>query len=333
MTQLLLRLAILIAVFATVFLLSQLVLGIVLNRRAELGAINRRMLLLRTGHDRDAVRLTLLKAAPPVLGIDASLWRRAYVGLIRMIMTSGINVSVGTIMVGAGIAAGAIFVLILVLAISAKFGITLGVIQLIAIIAVIAGIGIPLMIVSRLAQRRRRRMQAQFPDALDIFVRSLRAGHPVSSAIELVTQEMQDPIGSEFGLVSDEVSYGADLTEALDGMAERWNMEDLRMFAVCVSVQSETGGNLAEILENLSRVIRDRAQMLLKVRALSSEGRMTGWMLTVLPVLSFLALFTYNPAFYLDVAQDRIFLIGFPMLIGLYAIGVFSIRRLTDLKV
>lgn len=333
MTPLLLRLAILIAIFATVFLLSQLAASTVLNRRAELGAINRRMVMLASGHDRDAVRLTLLKNAPPVIAHDAPIWQRAYVGVVRTIMTSGVNVSVRTVLAASGIATAVIFVFVLMFAMSAKFTLTPGVILIVFVVAGIAGFGVPLMVFSRFAQRRRKRMQEQFPDALDIFVRSLRAGHPVASAIELITQEMQDPIGSEFGLVSDEVSYGAELNDALSGMAERWDIEDMRMFTVCVSVQSETGGNLAEILENLSRVIRDRASMFLKVRALSSEGRMTGWMLTVLPVLTFLALFTYNPGFYLDVAQDPIFMIGFPSLIGLYVLGVFSINRLTDLKV
>ncbi|OAN56586.1 MULTISPECIES: type II secretion system F family protein [unclassified Sphingobium] len=332
MTPLLLRLAILIAVFATVFLLSQLVMSIILNRRAELGTVNRRMSMLRTGQDRDAVRTALLKNAPPTVAPDAPWWQRRHVGLIRMVMMSGISMSARNLLVGSGIASITLFVLMFLL-VAGRFSLTIGVVQLIAIMSVIMGAGLPLMVISHRAQRRRKRMQDQFPNALDIFIRSLRAGHPIASAIDLITQEMQDPIGSEFGLVADEVSYGAELNDALFGMAERWDLEDIRMFVVCVAVQSETGGNLAEILENLARVIRDRANLFLKVRALSSEGRMTGWMLTVLPVFAFTVLFTYNPGFYLDVAQDPIFTIGFPMLIGLYAIGVFSIRRLTDLKV
>ena len=176
-------------------------------------------------------------------------------------------------------------------------------------------------------------MEQQFPVALDIFTRSLRAGHPIAAAIQLVTEEMADPIGSEFGLVSDEVAYGADLSDALLAMAERWDLEDMRMFVVSISVQNETGGNLAEILENLSKVIRDRASMYMKVRALSSEGRMTGLMLTALPVLAFSALFMINPGFYLDVAQDPIFMIGFPGLLLLYLIGFISIRKIVDIKV
>jgi len=105
------------------------------------------------------------------------------------------------------------------------------------------------------------------------------------------------------------------------------------MFVVSLSVQNETGGNLAEILDNLSKVIRERHSMMLKVRALSSEGRMTALMLTILPVFAFTVLFLVNSSFYLDVADDPFFLPGFITLIVMYLIGFVTIRRLVDLKV
>jgi tight adherence protein B len=183
------------------------------------------------------------------------------------------------------------------------------------------------------AQKRIRKMQEQFPVALDVFVRGLRAGHPVAAALDLLTVEMPDPIGSQFGIVVDEVTYGANMRDSLTALAERWDLDDMRMFVVCLAVQNETGGNLAEILENLSKVIRDRASMLMKVRALSSEGRMTGVILTLLPVATFGGLFLLNPRFYLEVADDPLFLPGFLSLVLLYAIGFFTIRRMIDLKV
>jgi tight adherence protein B len=183
------------------------------------------------------------------------------------------------------------------------------------------------------ANRMRKKMQDQFPVALDVFVRGLRAGHPVAAALDLLTVEMADPIGSQFGIVVDEVTYGAELRDALHSMAERWDLADMRMFVVSLSVQRETGGNLAEILENLSKVIRERQSMMLKVRALSSEGRMTAVLLTALPILAFTALFTVNPSFYLDVADDPAFVPGFLSLLVLYGIGFFTIRRMVDLKV
>ena len=215
------------------------------------------------------------------------------------------------------------------------FGLLLGpgVILMVVVLAFAIAIGLPIMTVSRMAMNRRKRVEQQFPVSLDVFVRALRSGHPVAAAIELLTQEMDDPIGSEFGLVADEVSYGADLTDAIEGMAERWDLDDMRMFVVSLSVQMETGGNLAEILENLSEVIRARASLYLKVRSLSSEGRMTGWMLTVLPIVTFVGMFSVNPKFYLDVAKDPIFLFGFPGLMILYFIGVIWIRNLVNIKV
>lgn len=333
MSGLVVRLIVLVAIFASVFLISQVVLRMLADRRSEMRAVNRRLALLRSGIDRDQVKLSLLKNAPPRLSADAGLLDRMQVSLIRMVMMSGVRFTPRQLLVGTTIAFCALTGLILLLAFGANFNLTIGVVQLVLVISGLIAFGLPLIVISRLAQRRFKRMEEQFPIALDVFTRSLRAGHPIASALFLITEEMDDPIGSEFGLVSDEIAYGADLTDALLAMAERWDLEDMRMFVVSISVQSETGGNLAEILENLSTVIRARASMYMKVRALSSEGRMTGWMLTVLPIVTLLSMFAVNPGFYLDVAQDSIFLIGFPLLLLLYGVGVFAIRRMIDLKV
>ena len=333
MTPLLLRLAILVSVFAAVFLLSHVVVGTVVNRRAERSAVNRRLKMLRSGLDRETVHQTLLKNAPRALLSESAILERAYAALSRMVMTSGIPMEASRVLNGTALATVALFTIMLVIACSGRFHVTTGVVEIIAAMAIVVGAGVPLTLINRMAQRRYRLIQEQFPTCLDILVRSLRAGHPLASGIELITQEMEDPIGSEFGMVADEVSYGAELSDALLAMAERWNIEDMRMLVVCVSVQQETGGNLAEILDNLARVIRERADMYLKVRALSSEGRMSGVMLSVLPALAFVVLFAFNPSFYLDVAQDPIFTVGFSSLIALYILGVVWIRRLVDLKV
>lgn len=333
MNGLLIRLVVLIAIFGSVFLFSQLAIGYFVNRGSHRNAVNRRLTMLRSGIDREAVSESLLKNAPPVLGPDAGPVQKLYVRLVRTVMMAGVRFSTRQLLTGMAIGFCVLTGTILLLAIGAQFRLTVGVVQLVVVIAAAIAVGLPLLVISRLAQRRHKRMEEQFPIAIDIFTRSLRAGHPIASAIFLITEEMGDPIGSEFGLVSDEVSYGADLVDALLAMAERWNLEDMRMFVVSVSVQSETGGNLAEILENLSAVIRARASMYMKVRALSSEGRMSAWMLTALPVLTLLSMVVVAPSFYLGVAQDPIFVFGFGALIALYAIGVFIIRMIVDLKV
>ncbi|GAA4762566.1 type II secretion system F family protein [Novosphingobium ginsenosidimutans] len=333
MTALLIRLLVLIAIFGSVFLISQLLVGSYVNRRAERATINRRLALMQSGLDQEAVTGALLKNAPPTLGPEATYFEQAWVGFVRTVMMSGIQAQSRSLAFGMGVSFCALLLLITFIAWILKFPITAGVVMLVASVSLAISVGLPLLYVSRKAQKHRQRMEEQFPLALDIFTRSLRAGHPIASAISLVTDEMSDPIGSEFGLVADEVAYGAELTDALLGMAERWDLDDMRMFVVSVSVQSETGGNLAEILQNLSNVIRARASLYMKVRALSSEGRMSAVMLTALPILTLVGLFAINPGFYLDVATDPIFVIGFPALLVLYALGVLIIRRIVDLKV
>jgi tight adherence protein B len=212
-------------------------------------------------------------------------------------------------------------------------GISFGRLVMSAAFAGAIGVALPLMFLNFRANRTRRKMQEQFPVALDVFVRGLRAGHPIAAALDLLTVEMPDPIGTQFGLVVDEVTYGAELRDALQTMAERWDLDDMRMFVVSLSVQNETGGNLAEILENLTKVIRERHSMFLKVRALSSEGRMTAMMLTILPIATFTMLFLLSPAFFLDVANDPWFVPGFLFLLVLYLTGFFTIRKMVDLKV
>lgn len=320
------------AIFASIFLLSQTVMKVAFDGRSRSRAVNRRLKMIKSGVDRADV-MGVLKKHEPNASSAPGILARPYEKLRRNLMMAAVPLGMGQLLLAMfGLLAGALMIAS-VLTFTSGYTFTHGVIQLIVAVAIAASVGLPVMVLGMLAQKRRKKMQEQFPVALDIFVRALRSGHPVSSAMGLLTEEMEDPIGSEFGLVSDEISYGADLIEALDDMAERWDLDDIRMFVTCLAVQSETGGNLAEVLDNLSKVIRERASLYLKVRALSSEGRMTGWMLSILPVAAFVMLFLLNSEFYLQVADDPIFFIGFPMLIGWYLIGVLVIRKMVNLKV
>jgi tight adherence protein B len=251
-----------------------------------------------------------------------------------MLMQAQVTIPTSRLMLIIVVAPIAIFFLLLLLmAVWWGIGISFGRILISATFAGLLGAALPLMALNFKATRTRKKMQEQFPVALDVFVRGLRAGHPIAAALDLLTVEMPDPMGTQFGLAVDEVTYGAELRDALQSMAERWDLDDMRMFVVSLSVQSETGGNLAEILENLSQVIRERQSMMMKVRALSSEGRMTAAMLTILPIFTFVMLFLFNPSFFLDVANDPWFVPGFAMLMGLYVIGFVTIRKMVDLKV
>lgn len=332
MTLTALRILALILIFAATLLAVEGALSWLRNRRGTERTVNKRLAMIASGFDRSEILNKLRRDQSDAFAIPGT-FGMALRQIERTLHGAGLAIPARrllAIMVGAVVL---LFVVISILAGLAGHGMTPGTILMIATFSVATGFGVPLMILSRISDRRRRRIEEQFPTALDVFVRGLRAGHPIAAALDLLTVEMPDPIGSEFGIVVDEVTYGADLRDALQNMADRWGMRDMHMFVVCLAVQSETGGNLAEILENLSRVIRERASMLMKVRALSSEGRMTAVILTSLPVLAFVGLFLLNPGFYLDVAADPAFIIGFGGLILLYAIGFYSIRRMIDLKV
>jgi tight adherence protein B len=323
----------LLGVFVSVLLIGQIVIRYTWENRAYAGAVNKRLRLIGRGTDRENV-VTILRRNHPRFGQQGPALLVKWLNSLQAnLMMAAVPFTLPQMLFGMALLFFALLSGISLAIFASSFSFTAGIVQIVVAFSAATSIGLPLLAISYLAQRRRRKMQEQFPVALDIFVRALRSGHPVASAIELLTQEMTDPIGSEFGLISDEVAYGAELTDALEDLAERWDLEDIRMFVVSLSVQTETGGNLAEILENLSKVIRERASLYLKVRALSSEGRMTGWLLTALPIFTFVSLFTMNPAFYLAVASDPIFYIGFPLLLAWYAIGVIAIRRMIDLKV
>ncbi len=326
-----LKLFVLLAVFASVFLATQQLSAVTLTQRSTKREINKRLQLMRSGMDGTDI-LHLLRG-PRRKVTPGTLFGPVVERFYRNAATANLSVSPEAIVYGAMLASMLLFILFLTLAGTTGWRLGLGTVLLTATAAAAIGMGLPIMYVNRRAQKRRKLMEEQFPVALDVFTRALRSGHPVSAAIELLTEEMPDPIGTEFGLVADEISYGSDLNAGLQNLADRWGLEDIRMFAVCVSVQAETGGNLAEILGNLGQVIRDRANLFLKVRALSSEGRMSAWMLSIMPVLTFVGLFLINPGFYLNVAQDPIFTTGFIALMVLYAIGVIWIRRMVDLKV
>ena len=333
MTDTWLKALVLACIFGTVLLATEAVINWIASNRADGKAINLRLKLIGQGKPRDeALRLLRRRegfsadSLPPML---RGLVRK----LQRTLVAAQVTSSYGRMLLSLVLAPVVIFFLILGIMLATGVPVGFGRLLMVACFAVGLGFFLPLMILQFKANRTRRRMEDQFPVALDVFVRGLRAGHPIAAALDLLTVEMPDPIGSEFGLVVDEVTYGAELRDALQEMADRWDMDDIRMFVVSLSVQSETGGNLAEILESLSKVIRERASMMMKVRALSAEGRMTAWVLTALPVLAFSLLFLFIPSFYLDIADDPAFLPGFGFLVGLYAFGFYIIRRMVNLEV
>jgi tight adherence protein B len=199
--------------------------------------------------------------------------------------------------------------------------------------ALFCGTILPVMVLRFLRKRRQNRFGAMFPDAIDIIVRSLRAGHPVPVAISMVSRELRDPIGSEFGIVTDEITYGADLETAMRNLYFRVGTDDLPLFVTAVAIQSSTGGNLGEILENLSAVIRQRFKMRRKIKALSAEGRASALILSSLPFGMFAIINFLVPTFYASVWDQDLTKIGLLLAAGWMSIGNFIMYRMVNFRI
>jgi tight adherence protein B len=157
---------------------------------------------------------------------------------------------------------------------------------------------VPFLFLLLKRRKRRNAFGEKFPDAIDVIVRSLRAGHPVPVAIAMVAREMPDPVGTEFGMVADEITYGADIETAMRAMMARVGQEDLPLFVTSISIQATTGGNLSQILDNLSKVIRERFKMRRKIKGLSAEGRAGAMILNIVPFAVFALVNVISPDFY-----------------------------------
>lgn len=184
------------------------------------------------------------------------------------------------------------------------------------IVGSVLSIVLPIMILRFRRKRRHKQFGQQLPEALELITRGLKAGHPVPIAISMVAREMADPIGTEFGIMSDEVTYGSDMVTALQQLYDRVGHEDLPLFVTAVAIQSSTGGSLRETLDGLSTVIRDRAKLRRKIRAISAEGRLSAYILTAVPVLLVAALMLLSPDYYGDVMDE-------PLTWQLVGAGVF----------
>ncbi len=197
----------------------------------------------------------------------------------------------------------------------------------------IAGGCAPLLQVSRQRARRLHQLQLQLPEAADLIARSLRAGHALPSTLQMVADEMPEPICSEFRVVSDEINYGLGLQPAMQRMAERVPLDDLRFLVIAVLIQRETGGNLAELMQNMAHLIRDRLKLFGQIRAMSAEGRLSGLILFLLPFVMALLISMANPDYMNKLFDDPI---G-PVLLGVAAIqmllGGLWMRKIVNLRV
>ena len=202
-----------------------------------------------------------------------------------------------------------------------------------AALAVSALVLAPLIVLSSVGKKRAKKLSQQLPDALSVIVRSLEAGHPVPTAIALVGQEMPDPIGTEFGMVSDEIAYGASLSEAVLRFSSRTGDPDVDLFAATVRLQAKTGGNLAELLKVNAATIRDRQILRLKVKAASSEGRMSALILTATPFIVAGVIHLMRPNFYGAVIDRPVVQYSFAGFLVWMAIGNAMMRKMIAFRI
>ena len=201
------------------------------------------------------------------------------------------------------------------------------------VIAGAVGVGLPILYLSWRKRKRLKRFGKQLPDALDLIVRSLRAGHPINSAMTMVATEMADPIGTEFGIVVDEMTYGLDLRAALHSLAKRVPQGDLQFMIVTIEIQQATGGDLSEVLAGLANVIRDRFRIFMKIQSVSAEGRFSARLVSALPFIVAGAVMTMNPNYFVDVSDDPLFVPYFVAAFVWMMIGNFIMWRMVNFRV
>jgi tight adherence protein B len=291
------------------------------NKTSYRKNINRRLKVMEHKTDRESVLVQLRRERGLTSMGDYSL---GLIDLNRLLLQSGVSLGMSKLAIIAGVLGVLGFVLGLV------FG---GTVLKAVLAALFCGMALPLMTLSILRRRRQKQFSAQFPDAIDIITRSLRAGHPVPVAIGMVGREMPDPIGSEFGMVTDEVTYGADLETAMRSLFYRVGSDDLPLFVTAVAIQGTTGGNLGEILQNLSRVIRERFKMRRKIKSLASEGRASAMILSSLPIGMFCIIFFLVPDFYGAVWGEPLTKIGLALAGCWMGVGNFIMYRMVNFKI
>ena len=229
-----------------------------------------------------------------------------------------------------------IILIMVLLSVFAFLGLTIGTgasLTVRLLISVVMGVGGVYMWINKKAKKRLAMIEEQLPDAVELMVRSLRVGHPLVSAIQIVAKEVPDPLGTEMGVIADEAAYGRDVGEALKAMAERLDLQDLRFLAVAVSIQQTSGGNLAEILEGLAKVIRSRFRLFRRVKAITAEAKWSGMFLSGFPIFALIAINLIEPDYYKDVQDTAAFIPAALVVAAFLIVNIIVMRALVNIKV
>ncbi|MES2741163.1 MAG: type II secretion system F family protein [Pseudomonadota bacterium] len=296
------------------------------NHGSSARRIAKRLRMMSARADGGAERVSILKQRrySRSAGLDAQLRRLPYVaGLDRLLLQSGLKCSVAQFL------AWSALLLVAGVLLPQLWDVPLVAAALLAGAAVAA----PAMLLLRARGARLERIEMQLPEAADFLARALRAGHSFSNVLQMVGDEMPEPIGAEFKFAYEEINYGVPMNEALLNLAARVPLTDLRYLVIAVLVQRESGGNLAEILNSISRIIRERLKLLGQVRVLSAEGKMSAWVLGLLPGVVLLVTSLINPAYVSLLWTDPS---GIKLMwgsVGMIAVGVLWMRSVIRIRI
>ena len=290
----------------------------------EESALHRR---LRTGAGLSKLSAALLKDPDKLSDVgvlDRVLTHSGGVvsGLQRMISQSGLKVTVGAVLLGCACLAALVFALVLRWLHTPYLAATFAAL----------GAWLPIGYIRMVRNKRLLKFEEQFPEAIDLLGRALRAGHALTTGLSMVAEEAPEPIGPEFKVLYDQQSFGLPLPQALKNFAERIPTLDARFFVTAVLTQRESGGNLSEVLDNLASIIRERFKVKRQVRVISAHGRITGWVLSALPTSLALFFAFINPDSYRTFYTDPL---GMRMIAGallLQVVGVMIIRKIVRIE-
>ncbi|NOR64238.1 MAG: pilus assembly protein TadB [Rhodobacteraceae bacterium] len=310
-------------IFAAVLFLIEGIYLAVFGKSVRLESrVNRRLQLLEKGESRESVMETLRKEREqhtktlrlPVIGV---LSKKAAIANIAFTPNALL----------------AVVLLLITIAFIALTFATSANLTMRIIISIIMGYGAVYIWLSSKAKKRMDLFEEQLPDAVELMVRSLRVGHPFASSVNIVAQEMPDPLGTEFGILVDEANFGADISDSLRKMTERVDVQDLRFLAVAVAIQSQSGGNLAEVLDGLGKVIRSRFKLFRRVNAITAEAKWSGWFLSFFPIIALVAINVLQPDYYDGVENTPVFL-PLAIIVGVFLlVNIIFMNMMVNFKV